>query len=208
MPKITKLERQKYNNARVSLYVDDAYAFSLTDEAVIEYGISVGIDVNSLPLERIYDEDQYKQALAKAFLFLSHSMKSERQVRENLIKKEFSDETVERVIERLKELNYIDDFTFAKSFAENSVNSGVNAIKFKLKNKGISDEIINSVLLEFSDDDQLEKAKELIKKQLPKYAKFEAYDKKRKLNEFLYRKGFQWDTIKSAIDEVLSGEDE
>ena len=39
MPKITKLERQKHKNSRVSVFVDEEYAFSLTDEAVVEYGL-------------------------------------------------------------------------------------------------------------------------------------------------------------------------
>ncbi len=206
MPKITKMERQKYKNSRVSVFVDDEYAFSLTDEAVIEYGLSVGKDVNTLPLEEIYIEDQYKQALSSAFNHMSRSEKSEKQIKDFLIKK-FSEDITERVINRLKELNYLDDYNFAKNFAESSKNSGVNAIKMKLKTRGVSDEIINSVLEEFSEKEQLEKAVELTKKQLPKYSKYELYDQKRKINDFLYRKGFQWDVIKSAIERVFTEED-
>ena len=68
MPKITKLERQKHNNSRVSVFVEGEYAFSLTDETVIEYGIQVGSDINSFPLEKICKDDLYKQAISSAFL--------------------------------------------------------------------------------------------------------------------------------------------
>lgn len=206
MPKITKLERQMHKNSRVSVFVDDEYAFSLTDEAVIEYGLIVGKDVNTLPLEEIYIEDQYKQALSSAFNHMSRSEKSEKQIKDFLLKK-FSEDTVVRVINRLKELNYLDDYNFAKNFKESSKNAGVNAIKMKLKARGISDEIINSVLEEVSEEEQLEKAVELTKKQLPKYSKYELYDQKRKINDFLYRKGFQWDVIKGAIERVFTEED-
>ena len=77
----------------------------------------------------------------------------------------------------------------------------------KLKARGISDEIINSVLEEVSEEEQLEKAVELTKKQMPKYSKYELYDQKRKINDFLYRKGFQWDVIKGAIERVFTEED-
>ncbi len=206
MPKITKLERQKHKNSRVSVFVDDEYAFSLTDETVVEYGIFVGADVNEFPLEEIYKKDRYKQALSSAFMTLSHSAKSDKQLRDALLKKEFDEITINSVIDRLKELNYIDDFRFAKSFAESSTTSGVNAIRYKLKSKGISDEIINSVLENVDDDEQLIKAVEIIKKQLPKYSKYEIYEQKRKINDFLYRKGYQWEVIKSAIDKVFSEE--
>lgn len=206
MPKITKLERQTHKNSRVSVFVDDEYAFSLTDEAVIEYGLIVGKDVNTLPLEEIYIEDQYKQALSSAFNHMSRSEKSEKQIKDFLLKK-FPEDTVVRVINRLKELNYLDDYNFAKNFKESSKNAGVNAIKMKLKARGISDEIINSVLEEVSEEEQLEKAVELTKKQMPKYSKYELYDQKRKINDFLYRKGFQWDVIKGAIERVFTEED-
>lgn len=204
MPKITKLERQKHKNSRVSVFVDEEYAFSLTDEAVVEYGLFVGADINNFPLEEICKNDRYKQALSSAFMILSRNPKSEKQLCDYLFKKEFDKNTVERVLERLKELNYIDDLRFAQSFIENSSHSGVNAIRFKLKSKGISDEIINSVLENVDDDEQLSKAVEIIKKQMPRYSKYEIFEQKRKLNDFLYRKGYQWDVIKSAIDKVFS----
>lgn len=206
MPKITKLERQKHMNSRVSVFVDQEYAFSLTDETVVKYGLFVGADVNNFPLEEICESDRYRQALSCAFVYLSHSAKSEKQLHDYLFKKEFDENTIDRIIERLKELNYIDDFLFAQNFAENSMSSGVNAIRFKLKSKGISDEIINSVLEEISDDDQLSKALEIAKKQILKYSKYEIFEQKRKLNDFLYRKGFQWDIIKSTIEKVFSEE--
>lgn len=204
MPKITKLERQKHKNSRVSVFVDGEYSFSLTDETVVEYGIFVGADINNFPLEEICKKDRYKQALSSAFMTLSRSAKSEKQLRDALLKKEFESFCVDAVIERLKELNYIDDLRFTKSFVENSSSSGINAIRFKLKNKGISDEIINSVLENVKDDDQIVRAVEIIKKQLPRYSKYETFEQKRKLNDFLYRKGYQWDVIKSAIDKVFS----
>lgn len=204
MPKITKLERQKHKNSRVSVFVDGEYSFSLTDETVVEYGIFTGADVNDFPLEEIYKKDRYKQALSSAFMTLSRSAKSEKQLRDALLKKEFDSFCVDAVIERLKELNYIDDLRFAQSFLENSSSSGINAIRFKLKSKGISDEIINSVLENVKDDDQIVRAVEIIKKQMPRYSKYEIFEQKRKLNDFLYRKGFQWDVIKSAIDKVFS----
>lgn len=207
MPKITKLERQKHKETRVSVFVDDEYAFSLSDELIIAYGVSVGTDVNSLPLKEIAEEDEYKRAMSCAFTHMSRSEKSEKQLREHLFKKEFSENTIEKIMARLKELNYVDDLNLAKNFVEHSSSSGKKAIRFKLKTKGISDEIINEVLENVSDEDQLEKAIELAEKQLPKYNKYELYDQKRRMNDFLARRGFDWNVISSAIEKVFRDED-
>ena len=105
MPKITKLARQKHNDKRVSVFVDDVYAFSVLDELIIEYNIALNMDVTLLPLDKIKEEDDYKTCLTVAFNHISVSDKSEKQLRDFLIKNGFLEESVEKVIKRLKELN-------------------------------------------------------------------------------------------------------
>lgn len=204
MPVITKLERQKHKDTRVSVFVDNEYAFSLSDELIIEYKVTVGKDVTSLPLKEIAEEDEFKKAMSCAFKHMSVSEKSEKQLREHLQKKEFSEKTIERTVARLKELNYIDDLLLAKAFVEHTSTSGKKAILYKLKSKGISEEMINEALEDISEEDQLESAVELLKKQMPKYSKYDNYEKKRRLNAFLARKGYDWDIISEAIDKVFS----
>ncbi len=208
MPKITKLERQKHNALRVSVFVDDEYAFSVTDELIIEYGITTGRDSNSLPLNEILKEDAYRSALSKAYRHLSATEKSEKQMRDFLASKEFDAETVERVIVKLKELNYINDSALAETFVEYSHNSGKRAIRYKLKVKGISDEIINDVLEAIDDEQQLDSAVSLALKQKQKYTKYDIREQKNKTGAFLARRGFDWDIVSEAIERCFSEDDE
>ncbi len=208
MPKITKLERQKHNAMRVSVFVDGEYAFSAADELIIEYGLKVGTDANSLPLEKLMKEDNYRTALSKAYRHLSVSEKTEKQMRDFLVSKEFDTETVERVIDKLRELKYIDDNAFADTFAEYAKNSGRRAIRYKLKMKGISDEIINGVLDGIDDEQQLEAAVALAAKQKQKYAKLPIREQKNKTGAFLARRGFDWDTVSAAIEKCFSEDEE
>jgi regulatory protein len=81
-------------------------------------------------------------------------------------------------------------------------------IKLELKQKGISQEIIESRIKnqELGSDSDLEQAKKLVEKKMGRFRnKFgmtrnEVYQK---LGRFLASKGFNWDIIKKAIDEVL-----
>ncbi len=203
MPKITKLARQKHNDKRVSVFVDDEYAFSVLDELIIEYNITLNMDVTLLPLDKIKEEDDYKTCLTVAFKHISVSDKSEKQLRDFLIKKGFWEESVEKVIKRLKELNYIDDRAFAKTFVEHSKKTGKKALIYKLQSKGISMEDIDSALENESDEIQEEKALNLAEKQLPKYDKLNVFEKKQKLNAFLIRHGFTWDIISTVIEELI-----
>lgn len=203
MPKITKLTRQKHNDKRVSVFVDDEYAFSVLDELIIEYNIALNMDVTLLPLDKIKEEDDYKTCLTVAFKHISVSDKSEKQLHDFLIKKGFLEESVEKVIKRLKELNYIDDRAFAKTFVEHSKKSGKRALIYKLQSKGISLDDIDSALENESDEMQEEKALNLAIKQLPKYDKLNVFEKKQKLNAFLFRHGFTWDIISNVIEKLI-----
>ena len=203
MPKITKLERQKHNAKRVSVFVDDEYAFSVLDEIIIEYGISLNMDVTLLPLDKIKEEDDYKYCLSVAFNHISASDKSEKQMRDFLLQKGFLQRSVEKVIKRLKELNYIDDNAFAKNFVEHSKKSGKRALIYKLQLKGIGQEDIDSALENESEEIQEEKALNIAIKQLPKYQDLNAIEKKKKLNAYLFRHGFTWDIISNVIDKLI-----
>ena len=206
MPKITKLERQKHNKNRVSVFVDDDYAFSVSDELIIEYKIALNMDVTLLPLNEIMEEDNYKTCLAVAFKHIAISDKSKKQLYDHLIKKAFPVESVERVIARLKELNYIDDLALAKTFVEHSSKSGIMALTAKLQQKGIASEIIEMALENESDELQEEKALNLAKKQMYKYNKLSNYEQKQKLNAFLFRHGFVGE-VRCAVIEKLIKED-
>ena len=113
------------------------------------------------------------------------------------------EESITKVINRLKELNYINDQNYAKTFVEHSKKSGKRALIYKLKSKGINDEDIESALENETDALQEEKATILAEKQLPKYQDLTAFEKKKKLNAFLFRHGFTWDIISVVIEKLI-----
>jgi regulatory protein len=207
MPIITKLERQKHDNSRVSVFVDGEYSFSVTDEIIIEYGIAQGKDPSLLPLQDIMAEDEYKRCLSAAFKHAAVSEKTEKQMRDFLTKKEYSLKSVDRVISRLKELDYINDLSYAKNFVEHSAHTGIRALRYKLKTKGISEADILTALENETEEAQEEKALKIAEKQLPKYQKHPVFEQKRRLNAYLLNHGFDYEISKQVIDKLLSEED-
>jgi len=115
--------------------------------------------------------------------------------------------TIEKIIAKLKEQKFINDEEFTKSWIENRIRfkpRSLRLIKIELKQKGIDSETIDSLQLTVNSD--LEQAKKLVEKSITRFRnKFgmtreEIYQK---LGRFLASKGFDWDTIKKSIDEVL-----
>lgn len=151
------------------------------------------------------DFDKYYD---KALRFLSFRPRSEKEVRDNLKKKKASDSTVDLIIKKLKDQKFLNDQEFTKWWIEQRTivkPTGKRIIKIELQRKGIDKEMMQEVL-ENSEDlvhNELDMARDLVQRRFKKYRGMERQEVYRKLGGFLSRRGFDYDTIKKAIDEEL-----
>ena len=152
----------------------------------------------------------------KTLRFLSYRPRSEKEIRDFLRKprgrkKEKVDEsTIEKILVKLKKHNFVNDEEFVRWWVEQRTGTkprGFRLIKMELQQKGINREMIDTIL-GYYDMKILSKdgVKRLIAKQYPKYAKLQKQEAYQKLSQFLLRRGFSWDTVKEAIDEIMKKE--
>ncbi len=154
------------------------------------------------------DDFSFEKFWNSSLGFLSYRPRSEKEVREHLkvksqkSKVKIGDAIIESVIKKLKEHKFIDDIQFADWFVRSRLSARPKAarvLKMELKQKGIAREIIeNSV---FGQD--IEGAKKLLVKKFDRYKDFNRDQIYQKLGGFLARRGYDWDTIKKAIDEGI-----
>lgn len=69
MPVITRIGRQKNNNERYNLYLDEKYAFSLDEAVLIKYQLSKGKVIEEFTLDEIVFDDEVRKAFNKAINF-------------------------------------------------------------------------------------------------------------------------------------------
>ncbi|MEG0250125.1 MAG: recombination regulator RecX [Peptostreptococcus sp.] len=208
MSKITGIEIQKRNKNRVNLYVDNEYLLSLQAELVYKYNLSKNQEIDKEKLIEIARADDYEKAKNKALNSLSKVEKSEKKIREKL-SGDFDEEIIEMVIEFLKKHELVDDERFADMIVSNDLNFkrvGKNRIKQNLYTKGIKREYIDSAISEIDSDVELENAIYLARKRLPRIKDKDINKVKNKLYQHLSYKGFSYDIIKLAINEVLEEE--
>ena len=166
--------------------------------------------------------DNFEKLYNKALRFLSFRPRSEKEIRNYLIKKiknkklniknELENEksietTIDSIISKLKEQKFINDKEFVRWWIEQRTiikPKAARLIKFELKQKGISDELIENSELRIKND--LEKAFDLAQKRMSRYKNEEPKRIYEKLGRFLAAKGFDYDLIKEVIDQVLSKE--
>lgn len=153
------------------------------------------------------DEKLYTQALK----FLSRRPRSEKETIDNLLKKKASKEQIMVIINLLKNQKFLDDKLFAKWWIEQRANfkpKGWYALQLELKQKGIAEDIIKEVGEEMKNGrmeikSEYEQALEIAKKRVKRLGELSPQETYRKIGGLLARRGYNLDTIKAIIDQIL-----
>jgi regulatory protein len=121
-----------------------------------------------------------------------------------------NDEILEKVMVRLVDLEYANDEKFAQWLIESRQKHaprGIRVIRQELLQKGIEKALIDSLLMDNPSGSQVEFQTELAKKAIEKklflWRKYPMMIRKKKIYEFLARRGFDGTTISGVIDGVL-----
>jgi len=201
MSKITALRVGKGRKKRVNVFLDDRFAFSLEAEVVIKEGLQVGQELSASQIEALARSDHFHRCLNAATHYLGYRPRSVFEVRERLQRRGFDDNTIGVVIAKLKEQGLVDDLAFAQFWKENRDSFSPRSqwlTKLELRQKGVADDIIDQVI-KIDDDDSayraaLSKARRL--------SRSDYQDFRRRLGEYLKRRGFGYGVINHTIERV------
>ncbi len=149
-------------------------------------------------------KDLYQKLIESSFHFISFRPRSEKEVRDFLLKKlqkwKISDESiVERVTVRLRELGYLDDAKFVTWWADQRQShkpKGARLIRQELLAKGIHRDVIDEQLKPSTEE---ELARRAARKKLALWQKLPVLERERKIYGFLSRRGFDSETIRHTI---------
>ncbi len=202
--KITAIEPQKRNKKRRSIYLDGAYAFGLDEELVLKYHLHEGDLLDEDEFFLLIQDDLKTIARDRSFRILGYRARSEHELRDKLLASGLDETTIDSTVEDLKEKKFLSDEQFIMAFVHDKMLThpiGPLAIKQELKRKGISDELIEQAIEEaFREKSQHEVAAELIKKRQLAVTNENKLKVRKKLADFLYRRGFGWEIIGSVLD--------
>jgi len=200
MKKITALVVQKRNPNRVNVHLDGEYAFGLA--RIVAVWLRVGQELDEEKLKRLQVEDARERAVQQALLFLSYRARSESEIRQNLRKHEMPEEVIEETLARLRQDGLANDGQFAQAWVENRSTFRPRSrrmLAMELRQKGLNDEAVSSAL-EDVDDEPL--AYEAAKKRAPRLKALEWADFRKKLSEFLARRGFSYSVIAPVVTRI------
>lgn len=205
MKVITDIKPQVKTPTRCSIYLDNVYYCGLELETVMRHRLKIGDQIEPEKLDEIQFDSERVRALDKALNFVTRSKKTQKQVKEYLYKKGYTEQTVEGVIQKMNDYRFLDDMDYAETYARSySKTKGKKLIEMELKVKGVSSEDMSKALENLGD--QTESAVLLA----DKYLKNKQKDKPTLLKcyKYLLSKGFEYDVAKSAIERLGHNEDD
>ncbi len=150
-------------------------------------------------------KDTFEQAKGYIFRLLKIRFRSEKEVRDKLRKKGFSEPTADEAVGYFKGIDLINDRLFAQKWIAWRLNKpfGIHRIRFELKEKGIAPELIKEELgqamLEYCEIDV---AGHLAKHQALKHRDIPREKVKQRVYGYLLRRGFNPAIVMKAIQDI------
>lgn len=200
MKKITAIQVQKKTPTRVNIYLDGEFAFGLA--RIVAAWLKVGQELDEKKIEQLQAEDARERALQQALLFLSYRARSESEIRKNLQKHEIPEAVIAETLEKLRTEGFANDGAFAKAWVENRSTFRPRSrrlMAMELRQKGLDDEAARSALADV-DDEVL--AYEAAHKRAARYQALEWIEFRKKLSDFLARRGFSYAVTASVVTRI------
>ena len=194
---------------RRKVYIDGQYAFPLYVSELRKYNIEAGAVLE----ENVYDDicSLLMRRVRERILYLITDYdRSEQNIRQKISMAGYRGSFVDDAIDSLKEYGYIDDLRFARYYAESMRDTkgrSAFAISRSLYEKGISRDVIDTVMGELDIDEDAQILKALSSKGYNEENIRQIDDKERqKLISSLMRKGFSYDFLNSFLKFPCEGE--
>ncbi|HSX35124.1 MAG TPA: RecX family transcriptional regulator [Candidatus Saccharimonadales bacterium] len=201
---ISAIKQQVKRRDRYSIYVDGAYAFSLSEGGLIESRLASGQEIDAARLSELKQTAGLDKAYGNALRYVVMRPRSEWELQDYFRRKQIDESAAQEIIERLRNLDLLNDLAFARAWVSNRrllKQTSKRRLMLELKQKHVAEDTIRQVLEE-DDTDERSQLKALIAKKRARYPD------RQKLMQYLARQGFRFDDIKSALEEVEAEEAE
>ncbi len=176
------------------LYLSTGEIIDISPLVRMRYNLKIGDNINEYYNEIIYDA-----AVEKGIFLLYLRDRTKKEIILKLKEKYKNIQMIQKAVEKLEDLNYIDDFNYALTYIKNK-KYGKQRINFELYQKGISKEIIENAY-NYLDEEENDGEKSVEIKKLEIAIKKCINKDEKKLIQYLLRQGFEFSKIIEKLKE-------
>ncbi|MFA5832861.1 MAG: RecX family transcriptional regulator [Bacteroidota bacterium] len=204
---ITKIERQKKNKLRFSIFVDEKYAFSVSEDVYARFVLHQGqslTDSEREVIERAEAESSVKRA---ALQYRSYRPRSTKQIVEYLEKKGYDDANIQQAIHYLSENMLLNDEEFARMFCRDKLMLkpvGKSSMKQLLFRKGIDRNITEKIIGElYTTESENALALKEGERKYKRVSTLPLITQKKRIYEHLVRRGYDSSLSQKIVSQLV-----
>ena len=189
----------------INILFEDGTEIRSTLGVITEMMLFRGKELDDSAVEQLRALSAKAFAVEKAVELLSYRQMSGKEMRSKLIRKGFEAEAAEAAVAKLFELRLLDDEQYAAAVVRHYTAKGYGAgrIRAELAHRGVDRDYWDEALAFASGSD--DKLISYIRSHLRDP---DDRDQKRKVSAALYRRGYSWDEIRSALSRFSSGSED
>ena len=195
---VTGLE--SVTKTKFKVYLDEQFAFVLYKGELSRYGIREGCELSQDLIDCIKQEVLLKRAKLRAMHLLNAMDRTESQLRLKLKQNLYPEDVIEKAMQYVKSFGYVEDQGYAERFIHSRQQSkSKREIYAALSQKGVSREQIDLAMETcYEETDELDAIRRIAEKRHFSPEESTEIEKKR-LYDYLLRKGFRSDEIRQVI---------
>jgi regulatory protein len=195
--KITSIKQQQKRSDRYSVFVDEKYAFSLSESALLQSKLASGQELTKEQLKEYKELSADDKLYSRALRYVAMRPRTRWEVETYLERKQASPALIDTILNKLSKIDLIDDEKFAGAFTADRRQLRLTSRRkmiAELRKKHVAGDVIEKVLGQDSNEEQTALLAVIERKR-----RQTKYQDDLKLMQYLARQGFGYDDIKTAL---------
>jgi regulatory protein len=202
---ITDIKLQEKRKDRFSIFLEHEFAFGIHQDVLLKSGIARGDSLSQEKVDAILKMELVRNAREKALRLLAHRARSKKELRDRLTQAGYEGQVVDDTIADMERLRLVNDSEFSVMYSRNRMITkpvGEFLLRRELQQKGILEADINKGVEEaYREKSEYQAAKELAIRNKKKQVKLDEDKAKKRVTDFLMRRGFHWDLVKGILED-------
>lgn len=188
------------HNYQVILSNDEKIA--VPEDTIVAFRLLKGTELSEDEVKAVKEHAGFQVGLQQALNYLSYQLRTEKEIHDYLRDHEIPAAQRQQIKEKLKELNLLDDQLYGDSYVRTQMrisDKGPSVLRQKLKQKGLTDEIIENAIALYDIETQIAIATKTML-QLEKRQHHKSHREiQQKLQQGLMQKGFSSEIIQQVL---------
>ena len=193
----------KLKNGMYKLAIEDK-DIKIHEDLILKYELLLTRNIDSSLLEKIELENKKYECYNLAIKYLKSRQRSKKEIYEYLNKKEIDKRYIDEIIELLINQGYLNDEFYINSYIHDKIllsSDGPLKIKKYLLSNNLDSDLVNSKMLEYTEELEVERIKKIINKLIKSNNKSN-YNFKIKIKNYLINLGYNIDLVNKEVSKI------